>query len=399
MKQIFLVVIVLFLIGCSNDFYGVNSDDGPSSNNSELVNSQSSGVELSNTTEPFWVQVEDNDSLLFALAKIEDRTSDSVRMVVHSSGKGVAMIVDSARFARFENCDMYLYNSSTMDRSFMKEIMEPLHQLFLDSFDFAVFVNNIERRGDCRYRAAFKNLQNTTEGIGKQPWNFVQEDFVNKRYQGYIHIPQRNYLLRGPILHEIIHNWADYVIDSSKTSHWGTLGVGGYLGGWDPQTLVEVDSGTYCAGGQPGFKKFATGGVANNMVKYAPLELYLMGMLPADSVPEIVIPHHFRYSAIDTNRSCFTADSLVNMSIDDIIAKHGSRVPDFESASKQLSMIFILVSLEAPTELEWDYVLSTSDSLISKDPLPKYRQNFYSATEGRGELIRHNLVDMIRELP
>ncbi|MGL1934561.1 MAG: hypothetical protein OCD01_06055 [Fibrobacterales bacterium] len=402
MKTTVVALMVLFLLGCSNDFYGTENTTLVSSNNDTIIG-LSSGAGMSSSLGEItrdgnsgWIQREEGDLLLFSLAKKEDREIDSVRMIVHPSGKGVAMVVDSARFARFENCDMYLNASSTIDRSFMKEIMEPLHQLFLDSFDFAVFINNIERRGDCGYRAAFKNLKNTTEGIGKQPWNFEQNGFVNNRYQGYIHIPQRNYLLRGPILHEIVHNWSNYVIESSNTSHWGTLGVGGYLGGWDPQTLVEVDSGTYCAAGQSGFKRFATGGVANNMVQYAPLELYLMGLLPSDSVPDVVIPQNFRYSAIDTTRSCFTADTLVSLTIDDIIAENGVRVPEFGSAPTQFSVMFILVSPAEPTGPEWELVLSTSDTLISKDTLPYHRQNFYSATEGRGELQRHNLIDMVR---
>jgi hypothetical protein len=412
-----IIVVTLLIFGCGTGVNDVDPNDDSSVDSSvdssdDSINQRSSALssneksptnnsllpssseELISSVNVEWELQEHQNSVQFVLSR-NNLQSDSVRMIVHPSGKGVAMVVDSARFDRFHNCDMYVGTSSSVDRNLMKDIMEPLHQLFLDSFDFAVFVNNSEKRGDCGYKAAFKNLKNNTEGIGKVPWNFVQNGFVNEGYQGYIHIPQRNYLLRGPILHEIVHNWSNYSVESVNKNHWGVLGVGGYLGGWDPQTLVEVTSGVYCAGGQPGFREFATGGVANNVVQYAPLELYLMGLLPADSVPDIIIPHNFRYNAYDSLRSCFTTDSLQAYTIQELVADNGQRIPAYGTAPTRFSMIVVMLSAEIPTENEWGFVLSTVDTLVSKEPLLNHRHNFYSATGGRGELVLPDLLEML----
>ncbi len=402
----------MLMTGCSNGVYTVDDTQSSLDSSSSIVNGGESSY-LSITLSS--VVSHDEDSLLHSIVEppIEPTVllgdtviytipfsnsasnADSVTIIVHESQKMAAMLVDSAQFYRFENCNMYLEDGKTSDNEFIAQFMKPLQQTFRDSFDFVVFVNNIDRRGDCGYRASFKNLKNTVRGTGKYNWNFDYFDYTNSRFEGYIHIPQRDYILRGPMLHEVVHNWANYSIDIGSSSHWGYLGVGGYLGGWDPVTLDTVQEDVYCAGAQPGYQQFSTGGVANNSVKYASLELYLMGLLPADSVPPILKPDSFYYVKVDSVRECFHASSLDTITIDSLIRQHGERKPSFLDSPKEFSLLFVLITEDEPTSEEWDFVVSSADSLVLQEALPR-GQNFWSATGGRGHLRRPELMTTIR---
>ena len=85
-------------------------------------------------------------------------------------------------------------------------------------------------------------------------------------------------LLYGPSLHELMHNWANFNINTTCFDpfgpgsgsydfipHWGFSGCGGQLGGFDQSTLVGNVGGNpnqYTAGinGHAGFGQFANGG-------------------------------------------------------------------------------------------------------------------------------------------
>ena len=84
-----------------------------------------------------------------------------------------------------------------------------------------------------------------------------------------------NYLTQGPALHELMHNWGNYALQTTNNAHWGFTGGSGWgqLGGFKQSTLIENGNNSYTVNS---FGEVANGG---NSVKYNELELYLMEYL------------------------------------------------------------------------------------------------------------------------
>ena len=110
--------------------------------------------------------------------------------------------------------------------------------------------------------------------------------------------------------------------------HWGVSSANGILGGFDLETLSVVEDGIYRANyfnpvANPGLDRFLS-----------PLELYIMGVLPASEVPDTAV---FRgVSQLNEtnpcedhgyigNVYCFSATEQTMVSVEDIIDVVGER--------------------------------------------------------------------------
>ena len=78
---------------------------------------------------------------------------------------------------------------------------------------------------------------------------------------------------------------------------------------------------------------------------YSPLDLYLMGMIPKEQVPPMLLIEN---SSIDPARkpeAGVTISGIPHMvTIDDIIASMGERVPSSKDAQRQFKLAFILAA-------------------------------------------------------
>ena len=160
-----------------------------------------------------------------------------------------------------------------------------------DHFDFILFSSNLASVQDnTRYRAwgTHHRVQNDNEGLGialgpNAHFNAIYGDRKRGKLKSFIHFPFRNGLTRGPGLHEIMHIWANFVVDTGSGSHWGFSSANGQLGGYDIADLVARGNNQYTAGW---FGSIANGG---NSVPYSPIELYLAGWLEAKEVPPLIV--------------------------------------------------------------------------------------------------------------
>jgi hypothetical protein len=79
------------------------------------------------------------------------------------------------------------------------------------------------------------------------------------------------------------------------------------------------------------------------------LELYLMGFLPADRVPDFFLLRDVQPAGRDSaGRPRVTAERL-DITIRDVIAHNGPRVPAFEDAQKQFRTAMVAVVLNGRT--------------------------------------------------
>lgn len=163
----------------------------------------------------------------------------------------------------------------------------------------------------------------------------------------------------GPTLHEVAHHWAVNLSSEFGFSggHWGYAGVAGQLGGFDPESLFcQTPEGARppCEPDDDGSTTYLVdnfGLVANggDSVPYAPLELYLMGLVPPEEVPPIpVFVDVLENTRLPGSIRAIRAQSMRTVTIEDIIEVHGPRALATE-AERSLRAAFVLVTAEEPT--------------------------------------------------
>jgi len=163
----------------------------------------------------------------------------------------------------------------------------------------------------------------------------------------------------GPTLHELAHYWAVYLSSDLgfQKGHWGYAGVHGQLGGFDSGRLECMAP----EGMEPPCQEDPKGGATyivdsfglnangGDSVPYAPLELYLMGLLPADEVPDIfVLVDVLDDQSLPDGRRAIRAAQIRRVTIEEIIAAHGPRQLATED-ERHFRVAFVLVTGEEPT--------------------------------------------------
>jgi len=164
----------------------------------------------------------------------------------------------------------------------------------------------------------------------------------------------------GPALHETLHHWGVFLDPSFGFGagkgtrfgpHWGFSSVYGQLGGFQRASLA-------CAGGAPlpctagadgrvafelgtSFGPFANGG---DTIPYAPLELYLMGLLDAGEVPSTLVLDDATLDGIVNDRIRLSAAGTHEVSVAALTARHGA-VP--KATQTEFRAAFVVVSEEA----------------------------------------------------
>ncbi len=125
---------------------------------------------------------------------------------------------------------------------------------------------------------------------------------------------------------------------------------------------------------------------------YAPLELYLMGLISAEEVPDVTfysglsnIPDS-RFSLAD---GYFAAEKSETWSIEDIIERFGAREPAYPNTQKEFRILTVILTKEAREiqDTEWELVdnMLLKMSYAGKDD-DNSSLNFWEATLGKATL-------------
>ncbi len=156
-----------------------------------------------------------------------------------------------------------------------------------------------------------------------------------------------NFLPVGPHVHEIAHTWSNFLdLFESRSwgAHWGASDVGGVLGGY--ASFDEVEPGIY----EIPFAALNSfwGG------KLSMLELYLMGLVGPELVPEHMVLQNWAVQSFD-GETLLMSGRLNTVSVEEIVKAEGRRTPSHEQAPREFRMATIVVSpdLLNPTELTW----------------------------------------------
>jgi subtilase family serine protease/flagellar hook assembly protein FlgD len=215
---------------------------------------------------------------------------------------------------------------------------------------FTGFDFNMPRKKTLGFYHAVKN---DVRGIGKQIFDNTALYGSNGRLQGTIDMGNVAALVADPLdprfettldtlAHEMLHRWSAYVrfrdangsvsaaLLGEDQAHWSYLlasnGSLQYGNHWQ-----DNGNGTFTSVSAPKY--------------YSRLDLYLMGMIDKSQVPPMLLIDN---PAIDPTKIPEPGATITGtpryVTIDDIIAAEGERVPNAKDAQKQFKMAFIFVT-------------------------------------------------------
>jgi len=265
------------------------------------------------------------------------------------------------------------------------------YQFFNDDYDF---LNIILMPSSPKNRYHF-TVNNSVRGVGPPPRSEIdasgQYGSAGKLV-GVSVFPIPGYFDGAEVgyQHELSHQWINFLSGTpfqSGIPHWplsdvasGVIGLsipGSNVGGQFPYRLVPEGNNYRLI--------FET-----DVPSFNDLELYLMGLLPADSVK----PHF----VFDNQNQTPQAGGLLlgpvtNISIDSLVSRIGKRVPAFDSSKKQFRIATIIISgspLSAAEMSFYDFFAKRAGLKttvpFSSGLLRGIAKPFYVSTGGRGEL-------------
>ena len=137
------------------------------------------------------------------------------------------------------------YRNSTKRQALIQDI----YRKFDDKFDFIFLIlNETTIPSNLTYYGIMSGTSNATVGIGIPIFNYDSDYGSAGKLKGLMALTSKNYLLYGPSLHELAHNWGNFLIPTtdwngsseySAFTHWGFTGgnTKGQLGGFQQSTL------------------------------------------------------------------------------------------------------------------------------------------------------------------
>ena len=241
----------------------------------------------------------------------------------------------------------------------------------------------------------YHHVSNDVRGIGLGEIGQPLDNAT--RLKGLIHFPWLNALARGPSLHEIMHIWANYGVQTSYDVHWGFSSAEGQLGGFQLENLVDLGGGLWSAGS---FGTYANGG---NTVPYSLWELYLGGFVGQDEVPDLWNAPEGRWTGdrTEAGHAIFKAAEHSTLTVEAFVETHGPREPDHASAPKELRGAVIVLEDDDHALHHWDDLLEQVRWLSHPGPDTPFRNlyNYHEATGGRGRLVLDGLRELRRNTP
>ena len=284
---------------------------------------------------------------------------------------------------------------------------ERFYSHFEDAFDFLMLISNVEDISDNKvtsYAGVAYPVSNDISGIGLD--NFYHNSFGSAgKLKRLLHFPGLYGIEQGPGLHEVMHAWANYVVTTSiggRNSHWRFSSVNGQLGGFDPADLTHLGDNRYSAGW---FGLIANGG---NGLPYSDLELYLAGFIPAREVAEIQYFEDGEWStgadghiAVDDNGNRIFTGTLQTVKIENLIERHGERVPSWTESQKEFRTATVLVYNrdDPPTYEQMQAVSEQVEFFSNSGPDSSHLYNFHEATQGKGSMLMDGLSNFVLRRP
>jgi len=245
-------------------------------------------------------------------------------------------------------------------------IAKKFYDFYPDEFDF---INFMVVRGDLGMKAHSGSLRSAATNIRTDQTDYTAEFGSQGRLLAMTYSPF------GFLNHEIGHSWGAFVGVEKGIStgvHWsGSTDISGMM-----SEGFETSDGLYFF--KPNGDGTFTAGWFED--RFAPLELYLMGMIPPEEVPDVQILQNPDLSDLER----VIPESVETYSIEQIIAAAGGpRQPAYPAAQTDFNVAIALLSDSNFSEAEIA-LYSFLSREYSAQREANALVNFYTATGGRG---------------
>jgi hypothetical protein len=309
-------------------------------------------------------------------------------ITIHPNHRVASLLMSSSEYQAYVSQDQF--NDNTVRQNLVKDI----YKKFNDDFDFVFLVlNETSIPSTTPYYGQLIKVSNSVTGLGMGTYNGGTDYGSKGKLQAVMALTALTYVKSGPTLHEIMHNWGNFAIQTATYQggsinnympHWGFTGgnTKGQLGGFKQSTLVAKGSNTYEV---EAFGSFANGG---NGLPYNQLEMYFMGMIPVSEVESFDVFSNISSATDGSNGKVeFVATTRTTWNAAKITADLGARNPSNTSSQKQFRALFVVLTPTALNETQWtsiDDQVSWFSKTESDGNANLY--NFWEATNGKATI-------------
>ncbi len=219
----------------------------------------------------------------------------------------------------------------------VRSVANQFYEAFGDDYDFLNVVYSLPSFPKNRFHFQVKN---EVRGIGLPVFTQAAVYGSRGRLQGISVFPIDTMfdMAETSALHELGHQWINYV--AAPGPHWPLSSLARGIMGWNLPTNAQ--------GLQFPFDLIPLGDYrlqsAEPLRQFTDLDLYLMGLLPADRVgTHVVFPNQNQALC----GGCVLHGGLP-LTVQDVMAAHGPRVPDASTSQKQFRVATIVVTRQRP---------------------------------------------------
>lgn len=289
-----------------------------------------------------------------------------------------------------------LYRTHDVATPIITDITKLAFTVLPDQYDFFNIVFD-RQQIENRYHYA---VYNVTTGIGLPAFDQRLAHGSTGKLQGVSVFPGATFFdgANTGFIHETGHQWVSFLKNASLVSgtpHWSpSTMASGVMGLSIPGSGA---GGSFDCGFTPEGTGLRTKALPVNRVQtYSPLDLYLMGLLAAEEVPDqwVVTDSNFgaNWQTLCDGRLLTTG--FERLTIANVVAVNGSRVPAFANAQRTFRSATIVVSdglLSADAMSFYDYFakrMELREQVLARDGLfVSQSVPFFVATTGRGALV------------
>ncbi len=289
-----------------------------------------------------------------------------------------------------------LFRTPDVDTPSISAIAQAAYAHLTDDFDF---LNIVFDRQQIENRSHFETVSNVT-GIGRSPSNSNAQYGNPNKLRGISVFPSGAFFDGASIAHshELGHQWSAFLANAE-------LAVG--IPHWPSSTMAADIMGLSIpgtgAGGSFSCKLTPEGTglrvqpISSSIAAvFNPLDLYVMGLLPAAEVPDQWVITDANFSA---NWSTLCDGRLLNsgfkrLTIAEVIAANGVRSPDYTASQRTFRVATVVVSdglLSGEGMSLYNYFAQRMEARTRLDMHDGFLKSpgapFFVATGGRGALI------------
>lgn len=340
--------------------------------------------------------------LLFSLFLLtQNGKAQTHPMELHPNNRVASLQMTPVEYSDWKTNDQF--NNAAVRQALFQDI----YIKFQDHFDFIFLILNEDTRPSNLPSGQLIKVSNNVTGIGMSAYSDCGNYGSAGKLKAVMHLTRRDYLRAGPSLHELMHNWGNFCLQTESVSsygtgltsfayqpHWGFTGGSnkGQLGGFQQSTLVSNGNGSYSVGT---FGLNANGG---NSVPYTQFELYLMGMIPLSGVSSFDVFRGITSYSSDGTTDTFQATTRTTYTSASLQTLLGTRNPSSTVSQKNFKLLVICLTDTPLTASQWSLLDDYSEKFgrTASDGSSSY--NFWEATGGLGTMDTGNLQNSLNTM-